>query len=164
MPVRPRLAPLLAALALLAAGCGGSDDRGGATTDAQAERATYVQQLGRAQETLDRTFRRIGARIRRGASAQEIGRSLSASAEALDDAAERFEEIDAPRDAQAAHAQLVAGLRELADEFSRSAADVRKGEIEAVADRLRRLPRSSGARKVDRATQRLARSGYARTG
>jgi hypothetical protein len=136
----------LAALALVAAlaGCGGGGGGDGLT------HAEYQQQVGRALAQLD-------ARIA-GLRANEA--AIARLREALADAADRLDSLEAPSDADDAHGELVDGLRA----FEETIADEQKtiGRARGLEARavLARIAQSDGIVQIKRAEAELRDSGY----
>jgi len=151
------LASILAALALaLAAGCGGSDN---SATKTQSK-ADYSRQVEQTRTTLSEAFTDIGKGIGKNASPKDIGSRLDQGATALNDAADRFAKIAPPAEVKDAHAKLVAGLRELADVFARSADAARKGDTAELAKSLQNVQATQGAKKISDAADELKKKGY----
>ena len=146
-----RLLPLALVVALLAAGCGGSD--GGTSKE------DYAKSLGQAGQTLQKTFSDILAQTGSGTSTKQTGDRLDRGAKALDDAAQRFDDIEPPADAKAAHAKLVEGLHELADVFRNGAAAARKNDTQALTETLQGLATSDGVKKITAAQKELEAKG-----
>jgi hypothetical protein len=146
-----RLLPFALVLALVAAGCGGSD--GGTSKE------DYGKSLGQAGQTLQKTFSDILAQTGSGTSTKETGDRLDRGAKALDDAAERFDDIEPPSDAKSAHAKLVDGLHELADVFRKGAGAARKHDTKALTQTLQGLATSDGVRKIAAAQKELEAKG-----
>jgi hypothetical protein len=152
--LRP-LAALLALVALVAAGCGGGSDK-----PSKQDRATYTKQIDQVRNTLNDTFTSIGEDITKGSSAKQIGDKLDEGSKALENAANQFDKIDAPSDAQAAHDKLVDGLHKLSDVFAQSAAAARKGDTAELAKSLQNVQNSTGAKEITQATDELRKKGY----
>jgi hypothetical protein len=146
-----RLVPFALVLALVAAGCGGSD--GGTSKE------DYAKSLGQAGQTLQKTFSDILAQTGSGTSTKETGDRLDRGAKALDDAAKRFDDIEPPSDAEAAHAKLVDGLHELAGVFRKGADAARKNDTKALTQTLQGLATSEGVKKITEAQKDLEAKG-----
>jgi hypothetical protein len=146
-----RLVPFALVLALVAAGCGGSD---GGTS-----KQDYAESLGQAGQTLQKTFSDILAQTGSGTSTKATGDRLDRGAKALDDAAKRFDDIEPPSDAESAHAKLVDGLHELADVFRKGAAAARKNDTQALTQTLQGLANSEGVKKITAAQKELEAKG-----
>lgn len=152
------LASALAIVALVAAGCGGSDD--GKTTSTQTK-AEYTKKIDSARDALSKAFTDIGNGINKGASAKQIGDRLDEGAKALDDAAGRIDDVTAPDAVKAAQDKLVAGLRELGDVFAKSADAARKGDTAELAKSLQNVQASDGSKKISEAIAEMKKQGYA---
>jgi hypothetical protein len=150
---------LVAVLALLAAGCGGKKEDGGASAGTQKEQ--YVKEFDQTGLTLERTLTGIGRDIGSGTSSEEVVSKLEESATALGDAAKRFSKIDPPEDARSAHKKIVKGLRELGNVFERGAEAARDEDFEKLASTLQGVDRSSGAVRIKQAQLELRDKGYA---
>jgi predicted small secreted protein len=146
-----RLIVALAAVAMAAAGCGGGGDDG---------KDTYVKEFNKADVTLERTLTGIGEDIQARTSGRAVGAKLDEGARALDDAAQDFEAIDPPTDADAAHRKIVAGLRKLAALFRDSATAAREDDVARLTRTLQGLQSSPGAREIRAAQQELKAKGY----
>ncbi len=153
------LASALAVVALVAAGCGGSDDDAKKTST--QTKAEYTKQIDGARDALSKAFTDIGNGINKGASAKQIGDRLDEGAKALDDAASRIDDVTAPDAVKAAQAKLVAGLRELGDVFSESADAARKGDTAELAKSLQNVQASDGSKKISEAIAEMKKQGYA---
>jgi hypothetical protein len=151
------LASALAIVALVAAGCGGSDDGGKTSTQTKAE---YTKQIEQARDALSKAFTDIGAGIGKGASAKQIGDRLDEGSKALDDAASRIGNVTPPSDVKDAQASLVAGLRELGDVFAKSADAARKGDTAELAKSLQNVQASEGSQKISEAIAEMKKKGY----
>jgi hypothetical protein len=136
----------LAALALVAAlaGCGGG---GGGNALTHAE---YQQQVGRALAQLD-------ARI---ATLRANEAAIARLREALGDAADRLDSLDAPSDADDAHGELVDGLRAFEETIADEQETIGRARgLEARAV-LARIARSDGIVQIKRAEAELRDAGY----
>ena len=140
-----RLLPLLAALLLLAAGCGGSGP----------SRDEYEAGLGKVQQHLDdatEASRESGA-----AEDIEVRRAkLGEAHEALDEAARTAKELEPPDEAQGAHEDFAAALRDYADLFDRLARlpanDPSETELYTEAGQI--------AERLDSASRKLQKAGF----
>ena len=140
------LALCLAAVALVAAGCGG-DDKGDYTND--------VREI--AQE-LDESS--AGADLRNVNSTKELADALRRAADLLDEAAGDLEDLDPPDEVSDAHGKLTDGARETADAFRRVADQAEGGSQEQVLASLNELLTSGGAKKLEQALTELEDKGY----
>jgi hypothetical protein len=146
-----RLLPLALVLAVVAAGCGGSD---GGTS-----KQDYAKDLGQAGQTLQKTFADILAQTGSGTSTRQTGDRLDRGAKALDDAAKRFDGIQPPADSKVAHKKLVDGLHELAGVFRKGAESARKNDTKALTRTLQGLATSDGVKKITEAQKELESKG-----
>ena len=144
------LMALLAAVALLVAGCGGGSDG----------KAEYVRQLDRAEAKLDRALTGIRKDVVPGTPISVIATKLDEGASALDQAARDFRAIHAPADARAEQHDIVVGVQELAAVYRRSAAAARRNDVPRLTHTLRNLQESPAAQRIRRAQQALQRKGY----
>jgi hypothetical protein len=140
------LAPLAAAVALVAAGCGGG---GG------VDRNDYVKELNEAVATLQNSTASLGP----GTGAAAATR-LADGSKAMDAAAADFAAIAPPSDAEHAHGQIVDGLHKLAGTFRVAADAARSKDDEKLLETLQGFDDSTGARKLQAATDELAAKGY----
>jgi hypothetical protein len=138
------LALCLAALALLAGGCGG-DSKEDYENDFREAGERLEKQYGDLEELFS------GA----GNDPAKLADALDRSADAFDDAADELEDIEPPDDAKDPHEKLIEGARELADDF-RSAAGQRD-DLEALA---RTVQSSEGLPKISEAIEELKDKGY----
>lgn len=136
-----------------AAGCGGGGDQpSGATPSSKADYVERVQAAsGRVQQTLAEISDQGGGTV----TAASYGTALDRSVQALDRAVRELDAIPPPRGAQAAHALLVDGCRELADAFRATADAARKNDPAALAKALRAVSSGDGAKKIGAAQAQL---------
>lgn len=136
-----------------AAGCGGgSDQPAGATPSSKADYVERVQAAsGRVQQALAEISDQGGGAV----TAASYGKALDQSVQALDRAVRELDAIPAPQGAQAAHALLVDGCRELADAFRATADAARQDDPAALAKALRAVSSGDGAKKIGAAQAQL---------
>ena len=146
---RRRLAPLFCVLALVAAGCGGSDSKD-----------DYVKEFNQVGATLEKTLSDIGSQLSATTDTKKIAGSIENGAKALDSAAKDLDAIDPPSDAEDAHSKIIAGIRDLAGTFRKSAAQAKAGDLRKMAATLSGLNSSAGAKKIQDAQSELKDKGY----
>jgi hypothetical protein len=140
---------VLAALALLATGCGNSEEN------------DYVKQVN----AVDAKVTAAIGEVAKGANNQ------AAAAKAFDQAATRldvvvkdYEAIDPPGNAAGAHTKTIAGIKGLADLFRDFADQTRAANTSAEADALRKRAESITATKpfkqLAQARAELEKAGY----
>lgn len=141
----------LAALALLAAGCGGDD--GSSKEDYERE----VQTVG---DTLQRTFGELGSSISGSGSTEQAATKLEEGAASLDKAAADFRDIDPPTEIEDSHNQIVSGLEALADEFRKGAQAAEGGDLQELLQFAQGLQGSDAVRQVTEAGNDIESKGY----
>ena len=146
---RRRLVMLVCALALVAGGCGGGDDKD-----------EYVKEFNKVGATLERTLSGIGSQLSATTETKKIAGSIENGARALDSAAKDLEKIDPPSDADGAHTKIIAGMRDLATTFRKSAAQAKAGDLREMAETLTGINSSAGAKKIQDAQNELKDKGY----
>jgi hypothetical protein len=139
--------------ALVAAGCGGSDEP---ATDAKA----YQRDLDATATTLSKTFDKVGAGLSSGSSLTSLAGALDQGATVLHKAADDFDAITPPKQAQAGHDQLVEGLDELATSFADGAKVTRSADPEKITAAMRAVQSSPGTKKVGAAEKKLEAAGF----
>jgi hypothetical protein len=152
--MRRPLALLVLVLALVAAGCGGDD--GGSSSSSKDD---YGKELAAAGQTLQNTFADLADQTGTNTSSKQIGDRLDKGATAFDEAAKKFDAIDPPDAAQAAHEKLVSGLEELADVFHKGADAARKNDTATLTTALQKLSNSEGVKKITEAQEELKAKG-----
>lgn len=137
-----------------AAGCGGGGDRppDGATPSSKSD---YVARVQAASGRVQQALAEISDQDRGAVTAASYGRALDQSVRALDRAVRELDAIPPPRGAQAAHALLVEGCRELADAFRATAGAARQDDPAALAKALRSVSAGDGAKKIGAASAQL---------
>lgn len=136
-------AALVAAAALLVAGCAGDDDKN-----------AYVNAVNRVSDTYSASVARIGAEIDRSTPPRQIASSLERQAGVLDRGAEQLAAIDPPSDARAGHAKLVGGMRLRATELRTAARSARRGDVQEAVETL---TDSRGVREYQEGLRQLER-------
>lgn len=141
---------LLAATALLVAGCGGSSDEN-----------DYVKQVNAADAKAKTAFSGLGAV---STSPAQAAKSFDAAADKLEPVITDYKAIDPPENAKEAHTETIAGvtglvalLRKTADEF-RSANT--QTELDALASKTANITSAKPFKQLDDARAKLAKAGY----
>ena len=115
----------LAALALLASGCGGK---------ARLTKAQYqqrVNQIGRQlSDTLNKTF--SSPQLQNPNSLKDAADVIRRGQRNLQDAAKRFAALNPPEEIESIHGQFVRGLEHFARDFGRFAQVTEKGDLTAL--------------------------------
>ena len=145
--LRP-LAPLAVAAALFVTACGGS---GGVSKN------DYVKSLNDAVASLQKSTASLGPAATSGGAAEQ---RLEDGAKAMDAAAENFNSIAPPDDAEHAHGQIVDGLHKFADTFRDAADAARAEDNEKLLQVISDIDSSPGAKELQAATEELAAKGY----
>jgi hypothetical protein len=140
------LIPALAA-ALVAAGCGS-----GSKND-------YVKSVNDAQASLQKSLSSLSS-ISASSSGTQVATTLEKGGNALDAAADNFNEIKPPDDAKTAHAKIVDGLHKLAGTFRTAAKSAKSNDLQAVAKTLTDVTTSEGAKEIQDAQNELMANGY----
>jgi soluble cytochrome b562 len=140
------LIPALAA-ALVAAGCGS-----GSKND-------YVKSVNDAQASLQKSLSSLSS-ISASSSGAQVATTLEKGGNALDAAADDFNDIKPPDDAKNAHAKIVDGLHKLAGTFRDAAKSAKSNDLQAVAKTLTDVTTSEGAKEIDDAQKELMANGY----
>ncbi|WP_027004707.1 hypothetical protein [Conexibacter woesei] len=157
--MRRPIALLALVVALLAAaGCGGGGGGGSTTADSKAE---YGKELAAATAQLQRTFGDISDQTGSNTSSAQIAARLDRGADAIDQSADKFAAITPPAAAKDAHAKLVTGLHEIADQLRKAADAARKNDSKTLAAALQNLLKGDGAQKLAQATAELKKQGIA---
>jgi hypothetical protein len=154
--MRRALLLLTMILALVATGCGGDDNGGGGGATSKDD---YGKQLAAAGQTLQKTFSDIADQTGSSTSSAQIADRLDKGAQALDDAAAKFADIDPPADVEDAHQKFVDGFKELADVFRKGADAARKNDTSTLTKALQGLTTSDGVKKITEAQQELEQKG-----
>jgi hypothetical protein len=142
-------------VALLGAGCGGGGD---SSNDKQSSKE-YGKQLQAAGATLEKTFGDISDQTGSGTSSTQIAARLDQGAVAIDQSADKFGKITPPAAAKDAHAKLVDGLHQIADQLRKAADAARKNDGKTLAAALQSLLSGPGAKKLSEATAEFKKQG-----
>ena len=142
------LAISLAAVALLAAGCGGSD------------KEDYEQEIDQVGQTLDEQFTEIGRDIQASGGLKRAAPEVEKGAEALDEAVADLKEIDPPGDAKSAHEKIVQGVGLLADDFREAGQAAGANNAPRVLRLFGSIESSEGFRMIVEARDELREAGY----
>jgi multidrug resistance efflux pump len=140
------LIPALVAT-LAAAGCGS-----GSKND-------YVQSVNKAEASLQKSLSSLNG-IGASSSSAEVATQLEQGGNALDSAADDFNDIKPPDDAKNAHAKIVDGLHKLAGTFRDAAKSAKSNDLQAVAKVLTDVTTSEGAKEIENAQNELMANGY----
>lgn len=141
----------LAALALLAAGCGGDDG---------SNKEDYEKEVRAVGATLERTFGELGSSISGSGSTEQAATKLEEGAASLDKAAADFRDIEPPSEIEASHDKIVSGLEGLADEFRKGAKAAEGGDLEKLLEFAQGLQSSDAVRQVTEAGNDIESKGY----
>ena len=167
-----RLLLFLVAAAVLvpvAVGCGGG---GGGDTLSKEDYASRVAAVG---NTLETSFAEVASQCGALASGDisslgdvegalgDLADVLRGAEASLTDAADELDDLTPPEDAQAAHDQLVEGLRLLATDFADFAVTVEEGDLaklQTAATAFQAIDQSEAFRVLQEATDELKAKGY----
>jgi hypothetical protein len=141
-------AALLAALALVAAGCGGTS------------KDDYEKKVDAVGKTLDDQFTEIGRDIQSAGSLPKAAGDVEKGADALDEAAADLDDIDPPDDAKDAHEKIVGGVELLADDFRAASKAAASNDTAKVLELLGGLETSKGFKQITQARNELKDAGY----
>jgi hypothetical protein len=136
---------LAAALATAGCGSGGKND--------------YVQSVNEAQVSLQKSLSSLSG-ISASSSGAQVASTLEKGGNALDAAADDFNDIKPPDDAKHAHGKLVDGLHKLAGTFRDAAKSAKSNDLSAVAKVLTDVTTSEGAKEIQEAEDELKSNGY----
>jgi len=160
-----RLLAFLAALALLAAGCGKSGGGGttesAATTEAtttasaapQLGKSEYVAQMQEIGQSLSAALSNFGSATTAATAAVALARVQ----DQLRSAADRLAGINAPGAISVQHGQLVKAVRDFADELGPVIAKLKKGDLTA----LQAVPTLKGLTEIQSASTAITNKGFA---
>jgi DNA repair exonuclease SbcCD ATPase subunit len=148
---------LLLALAggLSLAACGGEEE---------LSRGEYERELQEAAREIETAFNRVGSELRNvgagSTSLDDAAEEVETAHVRLAESADELEALDAPGDADQAHDDLVAGLRDLVDDLDDFGDAVEDGDVRLLQDFAARLGELESLRKIERATRALESQGY----
>ena len=148
MTGRATIAAGLAAVALVAAGCGGTS------------KEDYEGELDQIGESLDEQLTEISRDVQSSGSLENAADDIEKGADALDEAAGDFDDIDPPDDAEDAHAKIVDGVEALAGDFREAADAARANDAATVLELFSDIEASEGFKKIDEARKQLKAEGY----
>ena len=143
------LAPVAAAVALFVAGCGGGSG---------VSKNDYVKDLNEAVASLQKSTSSLTPEA--ATSGGAAVKQLESGGQAMDVAAENFNNITPPDDAEHAHGQIVDGLHKLADTFRDAADAARSKDSDKLVKLLQGIQDTPGAKELQAATEELAAKGY----
>jgi hypothetical protein len=139
------LALCLAALALLAGGCGDGVSKEDYQNDIEAAGNRLEKEYG----DISNIFQGVGN------DPNKLAAALEKSARVFDGAATELEDIEPPDDAKDAHEKLTDGAKTLARDFRSAAKE--KDDLAALATKVQA---SDGLQKLNEATEELKDKGY----
>lgn len=142
--------PCLAALALIAAGCGGDE----------VSKDEYESSVRSAGTALEKTFGSLGSSLSDSSSPEDAAKELEQGADALDKAAGDLGDIEAPSEIEDAHDDVVEGLAALADEFREGAKAAAGGDVDSLVEFATSLQSSAAVRKITAAGEKIESEGY----
>jgi hypothetical protein len=156
-PMRRSLVLLgaLLAVGLIGTACGG-DDR---LTKEQYEQE--VSDIGdRFQDTTQEVFN--DPSLQNPSDLDEAGATIREGADLFRDAADEFDGLNPPANAEDAHDQLVEGIREFADDLDDAAQSFEDGNLNAMQEIGQKFTEGSldSMRKIQDAIEELQRLGY----
>jgi hypothetical protein len=141
-------AVLLAATALLGAGCGGTS------------KEDYEEEIDDIGQTLDEQFTQIGRDIQSSGGLRNAAPDVEKGAVALDDAVGELEEVDPPDDADSAHEKIIEGVGLLADDFRAAAQAAGENDAPRVLRLFGDIQSSEGFQRIVEARDELREAGY----
>ena len=156
---RPRttrsIAILAAVGALVLPACGGEEE---------VARGEYERELQETATEIETAFAGVGSELRSvstgSASLDRAVARVEAVREELEQQANELGEIAPPDDADEAHAELVGGLEEFADELGAFAEAVEAGDARRLQEFVERLDDLEPVRRIEAATRDLEAQGY----
>jgi hypothetical protein len=146
-PIARPLAGALVLAALVAAGCGG----------ASGDKNDYVKSLNKAQASLQKSLTSLGDI---GSGGAQAATRLEEGGQAMDDAADDFNEITPPDDAKHAHGKIVDGLHTLAGTFHDASKAAKSKDLNKLAAVLKDFETNPGAKEIQEAEAELKANGY----
>jgi hypothetical protein len=115
----------------------------------------YEQEVRSAYAEVQTAFLRT-----RGASGPELADRVSEAEQALRDAADELERLTAPVAVEAAHEQLVEGLREYAADLETLHSAIERGDTEAIDQFNTGIAQNDAIRKITAAAEGMTEEGY----
>jgi hypothetical protein len=153
--VKARAIGALAALVVLAAGCGGGD---GGT---QLTKAQYEQQLQSVGQSIDSSFEELTQSFQGDSpSFDKAADQIAAIQDQMRQQADDLDEVTPPDDVQAEHDKMVAGLRGFADDLDEFRQAVEDKSVEAMTKFADTFTNSESAKKIQEAGDSLKEKGY----
>jgi hypothetical protein len=143
-----------AAIAVVAAGCGGGSKKTTTSDTAFTPYETSMQKLG---ASLYSTLVNFGTANRTATGPAIVIRNLRGEQVQLRAAAAKLAKITPPDKVKAEHAQLISGVRKLANELDGVIAAVTKCKCPGPIGRIQRLP---GTLQMGKATTEITNKGY----
>lgn len=138
----------LAALALIASGCGGTS------------KEDYEEEIDAVGQQLDEEFTDIGRELQMSGGLEKAAPELRRGASALDEAVDDLEGLEPPDDAEKAHDKIVEGVRLLARDFRSAAPAAARGDVRRVLQLFGSIESSRGYRLILEARDDLRDAGY----
>lgn len=142
------VATALAAVALVAPGCGGTS------------KEEYEKEIDRIGTTLDEQSTQIERDLQTSGGLPNAADDVEKGADALDEAADDLDDVDPPDDAQEAHERIVGGVRLLGDDFRQAAEAARLGDSRTVLELFGEFAARDGFRRIEAGLEQLADAGY----
>lgn len=137
------------ALVVLAAGCGGGDDR-----LTREEYQTEVREVG---DTLGGALSGVDTS---GGDLTAVQGQVEGLQEALRTAADDLDELEPPEDVAGPHDRLVEGVRGFAKELEELGQALEEGDLAAAAAFQEKLTQSESVQKIREAAKQLQDDGY----
>lgn len=142
------LALALAAVALVAASCGGS---------ARLSKSDYEQKLQSEGSQVKSAFAKVSGSP---SSLDALAKQVGAAEDSLKNAADDLDEIKPPKDAEADNDKIVSALRALAGEMDKLKKAADKGDPKKAQEVSNAIGNSQAVKDADAATKDLKAKGY----